>query len=66
MDKQAYASADSAPAAGPYSPVLVAGDLVFVSGQIALASDGSVVGATAADQTRKALENMKVTLAAAG
>lgn len=66
MDKQAYASADSAPAAGPYSPVLTAGDLVFVSGQIALASDGSVVGATAADQTRKALENMKATLAAAG
>ncbi len=66
MDKHAYAAAEGAPAAGPYSPALAAGDLVFVSGQIALAPDGSVVGATAADQTRRALENMKSTLAAAG
>jgi 2-iminobutanoate/2-iminopropanoate deaminase len=43
-----------------------AGDLVFVSGQIALAADGSIVGVTAAEQARKALENMRATLAAAG
>jgi 2-iminobutanoate/2-iminopropanoate deaminase len=65
MQKQAFASPDGAPAVGPYSPALAAGDLVFVSGQIALAADGSVVGVTAAEQARKALENMQATLAAA-
>ncbi len=66
MQKQAYSSPHAAPAVGPYSPCLGVGDLVFVSGQIALAPDGSVVGETAAEQARKALENMVATLAAAG
>lgn len=66
MEKQAHASAEGAPAVGPYSPAVSAGDLVFVSGQIAIAPDGTVVGATAGEQARKALENMRATLAAAG
>jgi 2-iminobutanoate/2-iminopropanoate deaminase len=66
VQKQAYSSPGAAPAVGPYSPALEVGDLVFISGQIALAPDGSVVGATAAEQARKALENMLATLAAAG
>lgn len=66
MDHKAYAAHDGAPAVGPYSPALAAGEFVFVSGQIALDSDGSVVGVTAAEQTRRALENMRATLAAAG
>lgn len=64
--RRAFAASDGAPAVGPYSPAVGAGDLVFVSGQIALAADGSVVGVTAAEQARKALENMQATLAAAG
>jgi 2-iminobutanoate/2-iminopropanoate deaminase len=66
MEQQAFASPDGARAVGPYSPALGAGELVFVSGQIALARDGSVVGETAAQQARKALENMQATLVAAG
>jgi 2-iminobutanoate/2-iminopropanoate deaminase len=66
VKKQAFASPDAAPAVGPYSPALASGNLVFVSGQIALAPDGSIVGETAADQARQALENMLATLAAAG
>lgn len=66
MLKRAISSPDAAPAVGAYSPALVAGDLVFVSGQIALASDGSIVGETAAEQTRRSLENLAATLAAAG
>jgi len=64
--RRAFAAPDGAPAVGPYSPAVGAGDLVFVSGQIALAADGSIVGVTAAEQARKALENMRATLAAAG
>ena len=66
MERQAFASPDGAPAVGPYSPALAAGELVFVSGQIALDPDGRVAGVTAAEQARKALENMQATLAAAG
>ena len=66
LPRRAFAAPDGAPAVGPYSPAVGAGDLVFVSGQIALAADGSVVGVTAAEQARKALENMRATLAAAG
>ena len=66
MDKQAYASRDAAPAVGPYSAAVGVGDLVFVSGQIALAPDGSVIGATAAEQAQAALTNLARTLNAAG
>jgi 2-iminobutanoate/2-iminopropanoate deaminase len=66
MDKQIFASADAAPAVGPYSPCVGAGDLVFVSGQIPLGPDGKLVGYTPKDQTHKALDNMRLTLNAAG
>jgi len=66
MDKQVFASADAAPAVGPYSPCIGAGDLVFVSGQIPLSPDGKIVGYTPKDQAHKALDNMRLTLEAAG
>ena len=66
MEKQVYASPDGAPAGGPYSPAVGAGDYVFISGQIPLAADGKIVGYTPKDQTRKALENLRATLGAAG
>jgi 2-iminobutanoate/2-iminopropanoate deaminase len=66
MDKKSFASAEGAPAVGPYSAALGAGDFVFVSGQIPLDSEGKIVGFTPKDQARKALENMTVTLRAAG
>jgi 2-iminobutanoate/2-iminopropanoate deaminase len=50
MDKQVFASADAAPAVGPYSPCIGAGDLVFLSGQIPLSPDGKIVGYTPKDQ----------------
>jgi 2-iminobutanoate/2-iminopropanoate deaminase len=43
-----------------------AGDYVFISGQIPLAPDGKIVGYTPKDQARKALENLRTTLGAAG
>jgi 2-iminobutanoate/2-iminopropanoate deaminase len=66
MHKQVISSPQGAPAVGPYSPAVEAGGLVFVSGQIALDADGQVVGSAPSDQARKALENMRATLAAAG
>ena len=66
MDKQAFASADAAPAVGPYSPSIGIGDLVFVSGQLPLGADGKIVGYTPKDQARKSLDNMRLTLTAAG
>ena len=66
MKFQSHAAADGAPPVGPYSPAIAAGDLVFLSGQLALDASGDPVGETAADQARKALENMRSLLAAAG
>ncbi|NLE23334.1 MAG: reactive intermediate/imine deaminase [Actinobacteria bacterium] len=66
MEKQVFVSPDGAPAVGPYSPAVGAGDFVFVSGQVPLDPDGKIVGYTPKDQARKALENLRVTLQAAG
>lgn len=54
--------------AGPYSPVLEisSGPLVVISGQAAIAPDGSVIGETIEDQTRATLENCATQLASAG
>jgi 2-iminobutanoate/2-iminopropanoate deaminase len=65
MEKHAYASPEGAPAVGPYSAAVGVGDMVFVSGQIALDVDGKIVGYTPKDQARKALENLRATLGAA-
>jgi len=66
MVKQPFASIDGAPAVGPYSPAVGEAGLLFLSGQVALDSDGQTVGTTAEEQARKALENMRSLLAAAG
>ena len=61
-------STDKAPAAvGPYSQAVVAGQFVFVSGQIPLDPEtGQVVGDDTAGQTEQALKNLKAVLQAAG
>jgi 2-iminobutanoate/2-iminopropanoate deaminase len=66
MEKQSFAAADGAPPVGPYSPALGSGGLVFLSGQIGMDAAGKLVGYTAPEQARKALENMGSLLAAAG
>lgn len=57
-----------APAAiGPYSQAVVAGDLVFCSGQIALdPRTGQVVEGDVSAQTRRVLANLSAVLEAAG
>lgn len=58
---------DRAPAAvGPYSQAVVAGDLVFVSGQIPVDPETGDVPDDIAGQTRRALTNLGNVLGAAG
>ncbi len=61
-------STERAPAAvGPYSQAVVAGDLVFCSGQVPLdPSTGELFQGSIADETRRALENLQAVLDAAG
>lgn len=51
----------------PYSPLIRAGDLYFVSGQVPIDPETkTVVGEDIRSQTRQTLENIKATLALAG
>lgn len=60
-------AADAPAAIGPYSHAVRAGGLLFCSGQIPLdAVTGELVGATAAEQAGKCLENLAAVCAAAG
>lgn len=66
MKKLPYSSPEGAPAVGPYTPAVGAGDVVFTSGHLPLDREGALVGATAAEQARQALDNLRLTLEAAG
>ncbi len=57
-----------APAAiGPYSQAIIAGNLVFLSGQIPLCPiTGNVIGETIAEQTAQVIRNICNVLSAAG
>jgi 2-iminobutanoate/2-iminopropanoate deaminase len=58
---------DAPPAIGPYSHAVSAGGVLFCSGQIPLDPvTGEIVGATAAEQARRCLENLQAVCAAAG
>ena len=55
------------PVAGPYSPAIVSGNFVFVSGQIAASPvDGSLVGTNINEQTEQVIKNLSTVLNAAG
>jgi len=61
-------STDRGPAAiGPYSQAIVAGDLVFVSGQIPLdPATGAMIQGDAAAQTERVMRNLAGILESAG
>ena len=55
------------PAIGPYAHAVRTGELLFCSGQIPLdPTTGELVGATAAEQARRCLENLRAVCEAAG
>ncbi len=51
---------------GPYSPAIVAGGLVYVSGMLGTGADGQLVGADVAQQTKRILDRLKEVLEASG
>nr|MDO8114903.1 RidA family protein [Candidatus Sigynarchaeota archaeon] len=55
----------SAPKGGPFSPGLVVGNLVYVSGQVGIEADGKVP-TTIEEQTTVTLNNIKAIIVAAG
>lgn len=59
---------DKAPSAiGPYSQAIVAGNMVFTSGQIAIdPAVGDIVAKDIASQTEQVMKNLTAVLAAAG
>lgn len=59
---------EAAPAAiGPYSQAMVAGDLVYTAGQIALDPENmEVVGTEVGTQTEQVMRNLRAVLEAAG
>ncbi len=65
MDKSRIHT-DNAPAAiGPYSQAIDLGEMIFTSGQIPVAPDGSV-SEDISEQTRQALLNLKAVVEAGG
>ena len=70
MRKKRVVRTEAAPApfqGAPYSQAIAAGGLVFVSGQLGLApGETTPEGKSIEDQTRQALENVKVILEQAG
>jgi len=67
MDIQGARSEDAPKAVGPYSQAILAGELVFCSGQIPLdPATGQLVEGDIAAQTGRVLDNLAAVLAAAG
>ena len=66
MTRGAIQPPDVATPKAPYSPVVVSGDHVYTAGQVAFDATGAVVAMTMEAQTRRALENLRSCLAAAG
>ena len=67
MAKTPIIPKDSPPPLAPYSPGIRAGNVVYVSGTLAIDKEGKTVGVgDAARQTRQVLENISEVLAAAG
>ena len=65
--KEAITSPTAAPAIGPYSPAIRAGNLLFISGQIPLdPATGQLVEGDIRAQTRRVLDNLRELLLAAG
>ena len=67
MAKEAIVSHGAPQAIGPYSPAVRAGQLLFVSGQVALdPATGALVPGDVSAQTRRVMDNLGALLKAAG
>lgn len=67
MKHPAYINPEDAPAPiGMYSNLSVAGNLLFVAGQVGLRADGELAGEDLASQAAQALENIATLLGSQG
>jgi 2-iminobutanoate/2-iminopropanoate deaminase len=66
MMKKIYNSQDAPAPIGPYNQAIANGNTLYVSGQIPLKPDGSLVEGAVEDQTRQVMENLKAILNTAG
>ena len=67
MAKQIISNSEGSKFKSPYSPVVIADGLAFVSGQLPLDSaTGSITGNDIVSQTRQSLENMDAVLQSVG
>jgi 2-iminobutanoate/2-iminopropanoate deaminase len=65
--KQAFSTAGAPKAIGPYSQAIRVGQLLFLSGQVALdPATGQMLDGDAAVQTRRVMQNLAAVLEAAG
>lgn len=67
MKPQIVATSQAPAAIGPYSQAVVAGGMVYCSGQIALdPATAQMVGSNAAEQAARVMQNLEAVLKAAG
>ena len=66
MSRQAFQPEGRPKPKPPYSPVVVAGDVVYTAGQTGTDADGNMVVGGIAEQTRQTLENVRTCVEAAG
>ncbi|MCW5937962.1 MAG: RidA family protein [Fimbriimonadaceae bacterium] len=67
MTREVISTPDAPAAIGPYSQAISSeGRLLFMSGQIPLKPDGSLVQGDVREQTQQVVANMRALLAAAG
>jgi 2-iminobutanoate/2-iminopropanoate deaminase len=67
LNKIAIHTTDAPAALGPYSQAVRIGDMLYTSGQVALdPATGNLVSGGIAEQTTRALDNLKAVVAAAG
>jgi len=65
--KQAVSSPNAPKAIGPYSPAMRSGQLLFMSGQVALdPATGQMIAGDIATETRRVMDNLGALLKAAG
>lgn len=66
MSRRALQPEGVATPSAPYSPVAIVGDMVYTAGQTGVDGSGAVVDGGIEAQTRRALENVRLCLEAAG
>ena len=66
MPKRAITADRAAPAGGPYSHAVVAGDFVYLAGAVPATGDGEIVKGSFAEQAHAAFRNLAAVAEAAG